>query len=327
MGAIINNFFIIFSTLTIFIFRSMSIYKFDSSSDPINTEDLLKSIKKNKSFMSGYTFKEGIKRPDGIFYNWKLKYIGLVENYQTTSNYTSIIHSRIWIFGKLPIKIKCLNKTSLSDIDDLNEVIENKIIEHIKIYLSCNYYDGNFKDIVLPFDFTPRLEQQCIMDSIEESYNNNPFNICRALIWGKPGGGKSFIGKLLAKKYSSAYSFDIKLSAPGTPILNLWRTIMPTKENPLIIQIDEFDIVIKKIHNVSVKMDVDKPHQWLRTLVTDKQSYNTFLSEYLICLPYVIYLFTMNSSPDEINDLDSSYIRSNRIDLILTLDYSNKKNN
>ena len=54
-------------------------------------------------------------------------------------------------------------------------------------------------------------------------------------------------------------------------------------------------------------------------MVYDKQSYNTFVSEYLICLPYVIYLFTMNSSPDEINKMDASFIRTNRIDLILEM--------
>ena len=107
---------------------------------------------------------------------------------------------------------------------------------------------------------------------------------------------------------------------PGTPILSLWRTVMPSKEKPLIIQIDEFDIIINKIHHTSKNHDKEhKPHQWLRTMIADKQSYNTFLSEYLICLPHVIYLFTMNSNPSEIMELDKSYIRQNRIDLILEL--------
>ena len=38
-----------------------------------------------------------------------------------------------------------------------------------------------------------------------------------------------------------------------------------------------------------------------KSMVTtaDKQSYNTFLSEYLICLPYVIYLFTIEYLPED----------------------------
>lgn len=323
-GALINNFFLLFTTLISVLNKSLSIYKFDSGSDQINTEDLLKEIKQNKSFVSGYTYKEGSKRPEGIFYNWNKRFIGFVQNYQTNNNYTNRINSTIWLIGRLPIKIKCLNSTGVANEDPENNEVVSKQNENITIYLGCDYYEGNFKEINLPFKFSAFKRQDEIMNSIDSTYNQNTFNICRALIWGDPGGGKSFIGKLLAKKYSSAYSFDIKLLDPGTPILNLWRTVMPTKEKPLIIQIDEFDIIIKKIHNVSKKMEPEKPHQWLRTIIADKQSYNTFLSEYLICLPYVIYLFTMNSSPDEINNLDPSYIRNNRIDLILSLDKEKK---
>ena len=57
----------------------------------------------------------------------------------------------------------------------------------------------------------------------------------------------------------------------------------------------------------------------MKTMVYDKQSYNTFVSEYLICLPYVIYLFTMNSKPEDINKMDNSYIRENRIDLVIEI--------
>jgi len=295
----------------------------------------MKEINKNKSFISGYTFKEGFKRPEGVFYNWKMKYIGYVQNYQASNNFTSKIHNRIWLLGYLPIKVKCLDRISLDEDNDdnnKNKNINNKLSkinrqEFIKVYLSCDYYDGALKDITIPFNFTPYKEQEQIMNDIEKMYFENPFKICRALIWGKPGGGKSFIGKLLAKKYRSAYSFDIKLLDPGTPILNLWRNVTPTKEKPLIIQIDEFDIIIKKIHSLSNKMEAEKPHQWMRTVVSDKQSYNTFLSEYIICLPYVIYLFTMNSSPDEINKLDKSYIRNNRIDMIISLDKEIEKKN
>ena len=203
-GAVINNIFVIFSTLISIISKHITIYKFDSSADQINTEDILKEIKTNKSFVSGYSYKEGIKRPEGIFYNIQKRYVGYIENYQITNNYDKI-NCKVWLIGKLPIKVKCLNMTE----EDNND--EKKLNDYIKIYLSCDYYEGNFKDISLPFKFKPYKEQSDIIERIENSYNANPFNICRILIWGNPGNGKSFIGKLLAKKYNSAYSFDIKL--------------------------------------------------------------------------------------------------------------------
>ena len=322
-GILLKHIYAILTFIFVIVFRHLPVHKFDTASDPINSDDLLKKIKstnldlESNSFVAGYTFKEGVKRPEGIFYNWKERYIGYIENYQTQTSYSSKINSIIWIFGKLPIEIKCLNK-ALEEETTSGE--DNKKPEFIKIYIGSNYYDGTFKDITLPLPFEPRPDQQLIIDRIVAEYDVNVFSICRALVWGNPGGGKSFIGKLLAKKFNSAYSFDIKLLDPGTPILNLWQTVMPTREKPLIIQIDEFDIIINKIDKLSKSGDQENPHTWLRTIVGDKQSYNTVLSEYLICLPYVIYLFTMNSNPLEINKLDTSYIRKNRIDLILPLE-------
>lgn len=333
-GFILNNLYLILTTVVVLLFRNYPIYNFDSSSDPINTEDLLKKIKEDKSFIKGYTFKEGTRKPEGLFYNFSKKYIGYIKNYQTSNNFSTKVQSYITIYGVLPIKVKCLNNDEDNSHDE-NSVSDNNCHETcddnkektnknktIKLYLVNSYYDGEFRDLYLPFNFKPYNYQSTIIDKIDSIYQKHPFNICRALIWGEPGGGKSFIGKLLAQKYSSAYCFGIKLLNPGTPILDLWQTVLPSKEKPLIIQIDEFDIIINTIHN---NLEKNKPHQWLRTMITDKQSYNTFLSEYLICLPHVIYLFTMNSDPKIINTLDTSYIRKNRIDLIMPLD--NKKQN
>ena len=289
-----------------------SLYTFDSTSDPINCEDLLNQIKQDNSFITGYSFKQGEKQPEGLFYNFKKRYIGYIKNYSSSGRFSTTIQFQIILYGKMPIKIKSLNNS---------DVIKNKD-NKIKLYLCDSSYDGGFNEIKIPFDFSPKKNQENIMDKIDNIYKNHKFNICRVLVWGSPGGGKSFIGKLLADKYKSSCCFDINLEDPGTPIVNLWQKVMPNKENPLIIQIDEIDIIIKKIDNKVIRT----PHQWLKTMVTDKQTFNTFLSEYLVCLPYVIYLFTMNSNPNEINKLDTSYIRENRIDLIENLD-EEKKNN
>ena len=62
---------------------------------------------------------------------------------------------------------------------------------------------GILIEILLPFeDFEPRPEQQVIMDKIISKYELNPFKICRCLIWGTPGMGKSFIAKLYSKTLS-----------------------------------------------------------------------------------------------------------------------------
>jgi len=318
-GFLLNNLYIITTSLLVLIYRKLPIYTFDTLSDSVNTNDLLKQIREDKSFITSYSFKDGMKKPQGLFYNFKKKYIGFITNYPSAHNYSTKMASRVTFYGILPIKIKSLNE----DIDDLVEALPKKEKKKtFTLYLGESGYESGYKDIKQQFNFTPKKNQKNIMKKIETLFNENKFSICRALIYGVPGSGKSFIGKLLAKKYESHYCFDINLLEPGTPVLDLWQRVMPTKDKPLIIQIDEFDIIIEKIHNNN---DIVKPHQWLRRNITDKQSYNTFMSEYLICLPNVIYLFTMNRDPEYINALDSSYIRNNRMDLVMSIDGKNEK--
>ena len=298
-----------FCSLCVYAFsKYYSYYVFDSVSDPINTTSLLKKIKKNEGFISQLTIRDGSKEPTGVCINYKEKYICYVHNYNVSNNFNSKMNSRIYIIGKCPIEIKAITNINKEEAEESNDFV--------KLYLSSQYHDGNFKEISLPFkNFEPYDCQQNIMEKIIDNYRDNKFFICRSLIYGLPKKGKSFIGKLLAHEFKSAYCFDIKLDSPGTQVLNLWNTFKPEENKPLIIQIDEFDILIKKCHEHKI---VSK-HDWMRTMVYDKQSYNTFISEYLICLPYVIYLFTMNSTPEEINKLDTSYIRENRIDLLLEI--------
>ena len=79
------------------------------------------------------------------FYNIEKRYIGFIVNYQTNNNFTSKIYSTVWLIGRLPMKIKCLNNP-----DGINEDNDNdeKVNDNLKIYLGCDYYDGNFKDSV-----------------------------------------------------------------------------------------------------------------------------------------------------------------------------------
>lgn len=299
---------------SIFIFMTskyFNYYLFDTVSDSVNTKNILNKIKENGGFISKYSINDGKKEPDGLCISVKNRYLCFIQYYNTSNNFNSKKHAKLMILGKIPVEIK-----SITNIEDCGEN-DNKVKKQfVTLYLSSAFYDGDFKKIMLPFDgFEPLEHQQTAIDNIKKTYDENKFNICRSLVWGDPKRGKSFIGKLLAAQYKSAYCFDIKLDSPGTHLLKLWETYKPERDKPLIVQIDEFDILISNIHDKNIKHE----HDWLKTIVYDKQSYNTFMSEYLICLPYVIYLFTMNTSPETINKLDTSYIRQNRIDTIINL--------
>ena len=55
------------------------------------------------------------------------------------------------------------------------------------------------------------------------------------------------IGKLLAGKLGGSFCFDIDLFSPGNSTLKFYEDVKPTNDNPLIIQIDEFDNLIDNV--------------------------------------------------------------------------------
>jgi len=299
---IVTNLNIILSiiiSIIIYTLFNIKITYIDGNVDSTNAEKLLNYINNEYTYSQYSYIYDSDNYPNGYCMNRKEKFIAYIT-YENNPNMEKLIAS-IYFIGKLP---------NILEKKNINIIKKN---ENIDLYLSGSHYNSSPKLIKLPLSgFEPYKQQFEIMKNIKECYDNHPFHICRALIYGKPGKGKSFIAKLLAKEMECKLSFDIKLDEPGNPILKLWKTAMPSKDCPLIIQLDEFDIFINKIHN-----DINQTsHKWLRTMISNKQSFNTFMSEYLICLPYVIYIFTMNCEPDYINSLDSSYIRKNRIDIV-----------
>ena len=114
-------------------------------------------------------------------------------------------------------------------------------------------------------------------------------------------------------------TFQIKLDQPGNTISAVYSTLNKNdpdeKDKPLIVLLDEWDIMIKNIHDGKNY----KPHEWLITEVYNKETYNTFLSETTQMFQNVIYIMTMNSDINDINKLDKSYLREGRIDKIFYL--------
>ena len=76
-------------------------------------------------------------------------------------------------------------------------------------------------------------------------------------------------------------------------------------KKPLILLIDEFDILIENIHHQKNYTQ----HKWFRTPIYNKDTYNTFMSEYTLLFPYVILCVYNIEQIKDIDDLDKSYIR------------------
>jgi len=156
----------------------------------------------------------------------------------------------------------------------------------------------------------PRENQTEIIDKIETFYKMS--NKAVVLLHGEPGKGKSMVAILIADKYKSYYCNSLKPWDPGSRLGDIYNEAEPTVDKPLIIVFEEFDTIILNIH-IGIQ-----PHKSLPTFVSNKNGWNQFLDEISRGLyPYLILILTMNKDPEYIRNLDPSYIREGRVDLIL----------
>ena len=79
------------------------------------------------------------------------------------------------------------------------------------------------------------------------------------------------------------------------------------EEAPLIIVLEEVDILINNIHESTVRQNKDVP-----TSVHDKTTWSSFLDD-MIFYKRLIVIMTSNTSKESIDALDTSYLREGRI--------------
>ena len=272
--------------------------------DENNCDKLLKYIIKNSKYIQSNSININEKIPIGLCFN--KKFIAFIKNEIISGQRDSKVEYFITFIGILPEEIK------INHSIDLKETKKKDTIEIMMRQESR--YCSKFVPRTLKFNFKPNKKQDIIINSIMDHYNNtsNINKVGKYLIQGDSGTGKSFISKLLANIMNCPLTFQIKLDQPGNTISAVYSTLNnhDEKDKPLIVLLDEWDIIIKNIHCG----DKYKQHDWLITEVYNKETYNTFLSETTQMFPNVIYIMTMNCSVNDINKLDTSYLRTGRID-------------
>ena len=118
----------------------------------------------------------------------------------------------------------------------------------------------------------PYPNQKKHIQTIISNYQKKKVTV--ALIHGKPGSGKSMIPVLLAKQLKASLCDTYKPTDPGDNIALIYNSVCPTYENPLILVLEEFDIMIYKIHNNLVES-----HKSMATQIKDKTECNQFFDK------------------------------------------------
>jgi len=195
--------------------------------------------------------------------------------------------------------------------DDTNIESDNK--NEITVYeRHGNYFWLNYSSRVLNVEsYTENENQKYVIENILENFNRN----LTVILHGKPGSGKSMIGLLLAKKLNGFFCDTFNPTEPGDDLSILYNTVIPTKSKPLILMLEEYDIMISRIHNNGIEN-----HKHIPIQIRDKISWNNFLDKIdRGYFPNLILILTSNSHPDKITNLDPCYIRRGRVDCIFEI--------
>lgn len=271
---------------------------------------LLKILSKSsKIFWSSISYNDD---PEGWIIGWP--FLGYIHNSISTNGdekKTLYIFTIRKFFNK---KIKEINNFG-NDIKIDNPELKIKIWERQGNFYCLRYSHRDF-DVS---NFKSRPNQSKVINKIKEFYSINKY--CVVLLHGEKGTGKSMIPILLAKSLLNDEINNInfcdtfKPTEPGDSFNTLYTNINPSKDSPLIVVLEEFNITINQIHYNKIVS-----HKHIPISVVDKPSWNQFLDRFdRKYFPWVILVLTSNVSPENINILDPSYIRNGRVNLIFKI--------
>ena len=151
------------------------------------------------------------------------------------------------------------------------------------------------------------IQQNCMYDKIIELYRKQP-NVV-SFIWGGVAVGKTFFSYILANKMEGSLCHTFRPTDPGESFECFYRKINPTKSKPLIILLDEIDVMLENIHEKKIIRHKKHP-----VSVYDKNTWNFFLDQFDYNVwRNVIIVMCSNKSLEEINKMDPAYLRKGRV--------------
>jgi hypothetical protein len=249
--------------------------------------DIITTISKKVEFSS---IRNDLDEPSGIIFG--SGYIGFIIN-DPKIIYCLCSYKQLAIFKEV--------KKDVAMIDS----------SIITLYVRYgDYFYLRYKEKKLPYKhrFTISIEQDTVMKLIKEIYLRS--DNCVSLICGGSGTGKSTIGYLLAMELKASLCHTYCPTIPGDTLNKVYTRVEPTKEKPLIILVDEVDIIFDKIMNNLVIQHKNIPIE-----VYDKITWNRLLDDIDKGMyQNIILILTSNLTYEELcNKYDNSLVRKGRI--------------
>jgi hypothetical protein len=159
----------------------------------------------------------------------------------------------------------------------------------------------------------PTDAQKAMIDSVVSEFRKRRARTLTVFIHGSPGTGKTSSAMLLADALGATFSKSFNPCEPGDKLTSVVRAVEPTKARPHVQLLDEFDIIVRKVHAGAVVL-----HKNIPTSVHDKTTLNGFLDD-MLWISNTVLVCTSNASKDEIDQLDPCYLRAGRIHMVINL--------
>jgi hypothetical protein len=201
------------------------------------------------------------------------------------------------------------NSKNKSDLEKPKEKLLKYVekIGTVKYNISFKPRPYKPKEIVL------RSNQREIIEKIKDTFDVK--ESCIAYITGSPGSGKTELSRGLALDLNAHYIDQLELDRAGHNFTEIYNDLAPTKVAPLIVTFNEIDGLIYRM----IKQDI-VDHKHAEIDVRNKSNWNNLLDAIDNGqFRFTIFILTPNVAPDIIDNLDSSLLRKDRVDLRLVL--------
>lgn len=246
------------------------------------------------------------EKPFGFFYGkW---FVGYICSHETQNNHSHVMY--------LIIRRSCFENVKKCDEDEINdkgERIDQKIINIRERrgnpwwweYTERQYNATKF------LHKEARTYQRDVINDILSIIGGKSSKSGTFFIYGEPGTGKSLLTLLLAKQIGAYYCDTWKPTDPGDTLSQVYSTIAPDEEKPLVLVLEECDKIIFDILDGKIVQ-----HKNVLIQIREKSDWNGMLDKVtdLGFYPHLILILTSNILLEKINERDKSLLRTGRID-------------
>lgn len=301
--------------LLFYLLSFVGISRYTITGDKETTYRVLKQLDREKLFASSHMVYKGVKFPKDILLTQRCVALITMEGGWRDSWTIVIVGRTQYIESLLHEEAHTLTSDTPESEDEPS--IQSQTPISITVFTRLgSYREFFYRNLKLNVtDLQPKGDQSTVTKSILDLYATK--KRCAVFLSGPPATGKSSVGYLLAKELKGAFCHSFNPTDPGDNIYSLLvETRADDPERPIVIVLEETNMLLRKIHTGQVMMNEKVP-----TSVYDKMTWCNFLDD-MAFYKHVVLILTSNETKDSIDTLDPAYLRKGRVDATIEMTQS-----